>query len=90
MITSRGLEHVCDEFGGYRCAGFIFFVLSSIRETRNDGSDSSSGCCPTGINHDEKFHQIVVDAVRSCLHDKHILIPDRFPFPISHEPLGTG
>ena len=53
MITSRSLEHVGHEFGRNGGAGFIFLVLSSVWETRNDGSDSSSGGCPTGIDHDE-------------------------------------
>jgi hypothetical protein len=79
MITARSLYHVGDEFGCYRGPGFIFLVLSSVRETRNDGSNPSSGSSPTGINHDEKFHQIVVNAVGPRLHDEHVLIPNRFP-----------
>jgi len=79
MVASGGLEHVGYEFGGDGCAGFIFLVLPSVRETRNDGSDSSSGGRPTGIDHDEQFHQVVVNTVRTRLYDKYILIPNRFP-----------
>jgi hypothetical protein len=77
MIAACSLEHVGDEFRGDRCAGFILLVLSGIRETRYDGSDSSGGCCATGINHDEKFHEVVVYTVCPRLDDEDVFIPDR-------------
>jgi len=84
MIAPRSLDHIGYEFGSDGCTRFIFFILSCVRETRNDSSDPSSGGRPTSIDHDEKFHQVVVDTVRTRLHNENILIPNRFPFTIQY------
>jgi hypothetical protein len=77
MVASCCLEHIGNKFGSNGSSGFIFLVLSSIWKARYDCSDSSSGGSATGVNHDEKFHEVVVDAVCASLEDEDVFIADR-------------
>lgn len=61
MIAARNLEHVGHELGGDRCTGFVFLVLSCIREIGDDSSDAPRRRGFAGIDHDEKLHESVVD-----------------------------
>ena len=43
-----------------------------VREAGNDGGDFVSAGDLTGVDHNEKFHQIVVDFAASRLNDIHV------------------
>ena len=79
MVTACCLEHVCNEFGRDGCAGFIFFVLSGVGETGYYGRYSAGRGRATCIYHDEKFHEMVVDAICAGLNNEDIFIANGFP-----------
>jgi len=55
----------------------IFFVLSSIRKARYNGSHSRRWCNLACIDHDEKFHYHVVYFSTTTLYDEYILSANR-------------
>ena len=64
MITSRRLQHIGHQLGRNGSAGFVFFVLAGVGEIGNDGGDTARGGGLAGGNHDEEFHDPVVDVAR--------------------------
>ena len=75
MVGSGGLEHIghqlCRDWG----AGFVFLVLSSVREVGEDDGDAAGGGGFAGVRYNEQFHQAIVDVVRtSRLKDKHCVV----------------
>ena len=80
MVAACCLDHVCNEFGGYGCARFIFLVLSGVGKTGYYGSYSASRGGATGIYHDEEFHEMVVDAVCTSLNYEHVFIAHGFAY----------
>lgn len=76
MITARSLKHIGNKLGGNWCAGFIFLILTSVGETWYYSSNTSSGSSATGIDHNEKFHKMIINAVCSGLNNKYIFIPN--------------
>jgi len=83
MVAPGGLEHIGDEFSGDGSPRLVLFILAGVRETGDDSCDSAGRGGATGIYHDEEFHEMVVDRIRSGLDDKNIFIPDGFPCPVS-------
>lgn len=61
MITTSSLQHIGDKFRRNRSAGFIFLVLTCVWEVGDDGCDAACGCGFAGVDHDEQFHESVVD-----------------------------
>lgn len=53
----------------------VLFVLSSIRKTRDHGSHPGRRCDLTGVDHDEKLHEVVVDFSTATLDDIDIFAP---------------
>jgi len=77
MVASRGLQHISDEFRSDGSPRLVLFILSSVREARNDGRNPSCGSGTTRINHDEQFHEGVVDVIGPRLNNKDVLVPNR-------------
>lgn len=65
MVAAGCLEHVGHQFGRDGGAGFVFFVLACVGEVGKDGGNASGGGCFTGVDHDQKLHQAIVDVVGS-------------------------
>lgn len=78
VVASRLLEHIRDEFGGYRCSTFILFVLTRIGEEGYDGSNSLCAGDLTGMDHDTKFHERGVDLATTGVHDVNVILANRF------------
>lgn len=77
VIAPGGLQHVRDEFCGDGRAGFILLVLSGVGEVWDHGGDAAGARGFAGVDHDEEFHEVVVDAAGGRgLEDKHIFVAD--------------
>jgi hypothetical protein len=64
MITPGGLKHVGHEL---RCdwrSRLVLLVLAGIGKVRNHSSDAACGGCFARVDHDQKFHQSIVDLAR--------------------------
>lgn len=61
MITTSSLQHIRNKLRGDGCPRFIFLVLTCVWEVGNDGCDTACGCGFACINHDEEFHESVVN-----------------------------
>ena len=61
MITARSLQHIRYEFCANRRPGFILFILPRIGKIRYYSCDASGRCCLARIDHDEEFHEAIVD-----------------------------
>ena len=71
MVAPRGLQHIGHEFGCDGRARLVFFVLAGIWKVRDHGCDAACGGGLAGVDHDEEFHESVVDVARRCgLEDK--------------------
>ena len=78
MVAASGLKHVRHEFGRDWSARLVFLVLTSVWEVGQDGGDSTGRGSFAGIDHNEEFHNTVVDVARSGrLEDKDIFVTDR-------------
>lgn len=61
MITPRRLQHIRNQFRRDRCSGLVLFILARVGEVGNDGCDAPCGRGLAGVDHDEEFHEAVVD-----------------------------
>ena len=61
VVAPGRLQHVGHELGGDGSAGLVFFVLACVGEVGDDGRDAPGGGGLAGVDHDEEFHEAVVD-----------------------------
>lgn len=72
MIASCCLQHIRNQFRGDGGARFVFLVLPRVGEVRDYGGDAPRGGSLAGVDHDEEFHEPVVDvAGRGGLEDEY-------------------
>ena len=64
MVTACRLQHIGHQFCRNRCAGPVFFVLAGVGKIGDDGGDAARGGGFAGGDHDEEFHDSVVDVTR--------------------------
>lgn len=62
------------------CIHLVFFVLTSVREDRNDSGDSGRRGDLAGVDHDEQLHDVVVDVSATALNDEHVLATHRLAY----------
>lgn len=75
MVASGRLQHVGNKLCGDRRAGLVLLVLTSVWEVGDDGGDAAGGGGFAGVNHDEEFHEAVVDLARGGrLEDKDCIV----------------
>ena len=60
-VSAGGGDHVGDQLGGDGIAGLGLAVLTGIAEVGHDGGDAAGGGALHSVDHDQHFHQIVVD-----------------------------
>jgi hypothetical protein len=71
VITAGSLEHIGHELRGDGRAGLVFLVLACVWEVGEDGGDAACGGGFAGVDHDQQFHQAIVDIIwASGLEDK--------------------
>ena len=71
-VCTSGGNHVCHQLGGDGVACLSLAVLTSIAKVGDNSGDTASTGATHRINHNEQFHQIVVDGIAGGLHDEHI------------------
>ena len=71
-------KHICNNFCGDRVTGFCFSVLTCISEIGHYCGDSSCGCTFERIDHNDEFHEVVVNGVAGGLDDENIGSADGF------------
>jgi hypothetical protein len=64
MVAAGGLKHVGHEFCCDWRARLVLLVLAGVGEVGNDRSNATCRCRFASINHDQKFHQSIVDLAR--------------------------
>src|SRR5205085_10186371 len=65
-------KQVRDQFRGNRHPRLVFAILPGVTEKWNDGCDPVRAGTSGGIDHDKKFHQMLVARRRSPLNQKNI------------------
>ena len=65
-------EQIGHQLGGDGVTGLGLAVLTGIAEVWNDGGNASGRSAAAGVNHDQKFHEIVVDGFTGGLDQEHV------------------
>lgn len=65
MVATCGLQHVGHKAGSDGRTGLVFLVLAGIGKVGDDGRDAARGCGLAGVDHDEEFHEAIVDVAGS-------------------------
>jgi hypothetical protein len=65
MVTPSSLQHIRNQLGRDRCSALVLLVLARIWEVRDDCSDASGAGGLAGVDHDEEFHEAVIDVTGS-------------------------
>ena len=76
-VGTGGGDHVGHQLGGDGIPGLGLAVLPCITEVGNHCGNASGGCPLERIDHNEQFHEIVVDGGAGRLDHKHIAAADR-------------
>jgi len=63
VITASSLEHVRHQFRCNGRAGLVLLVLAGVGEIGDYGCDAPGRSGLAGVDHDEEFHEAVVDVV---------------------------
>ena len=74
VIAPGNGEHIGNEFSGDRCAGLVLFVLSCIRITWYDCSNTTGGGGAASRDEDEELHEVVVDIGAAGLENEDVLV----------------
>ena len=69
-VRAGGGEQVRDQAGGDRLAAAVLLVLAGVRVERQDRGDALSGAALERVDHDQLFHQPLVQRLGVGLHDK--------------------
>lgn len=79
MVTAALLQHICNQFGGYRGPTLVLLVLSCIGKVRNDGGNAFRAGNLAGVNHDAELHERRIDVSMRGVHDIHIVLSNGLP-----------
>lgn len=77
-VRAGARQNIGNEFCRDGISGTGFSVLPRIAEVGNDRRDPARRRAARGVDHDQKFHQVVVDGRARGLDEEHVLSPDRF------------
>lgn len=61
VIAAGSLKHIGHELSGDWGAGLVLLVLARVWEVWNHGCDAACRCCFTRVDHNEEFHESIVD-----------------------------
>lgn len=76
--ASRNLQHVCYQPSADGGTGLVFLVLACVGEVGDHSRDTTSRGSAAGVDHDEQFHQAIIDIARRCrLKNEDIFISNR-------------
>ena len=71
-VCTGASDNVGGEFGRDRHAAFVFAVLPSVSEVRNDGGNPFGAGPLAAIDHDQQFKQVIVDRRRRWLNQEYV------------------
>ena len=71
-------NEVCYQFCGNRVTALGLAVLPGIAKIGDDRRNPPRRGAAHGVNHDQQFHQVVVNGVAGGLYDENILAADGF------------
>ncbi len=77
-VRAGGGDHIRDQLCGDRLAGAGFSVLAGIAEIRDYRVDAAGGGTLQRVDHNQQFHQIVIDRIAGGLHDENVGAADGF------------
>ena len=69
-------DHVGDEPGGDRDARLVLLVRPAVRVVRDDGGDPAGARPLERVDHDQQFHDRLVDRVAGRLDEEDVLLAD--------------
>lgn len=75
----KDLKATAEGWAGQLVSYLIFFVLSSVWEAWNHSSNSRCRSNFASVNHNQKFHQVIVDFTRARLNNVNIFPSNWFP-----------
>ena len=87
-VSAGGLEQVKDKPCGDGFAPLVLLVLTRVTEERRDHGDGTGGSALQRIDHDELFHNPLVDRHGVCLHHEHVGAAHRLG--VAHVHLSVG
>ena len=71
-VGAGGGEQIGDEFCADGDAGTVLAILARVSIIGNYGGDAGCGGALECVDHDQQFHQILVDGIAGGLHDKDV------------------
>ena len=77
MVAASRLQHVSHKLSSDGCTRLVLLVLASVGEVGNHGGDSASAGSLACVDHDEQFHQVVIDLATAGLDNENVLISNR-------------
>ena len=86
-VDARNAQKVGHEFGADRYARFVFTILARPAEIGDNGVDAVGRGAFGGVNHQQKFHEVVGVGERG-LHEEYVAAADRLF--VGHGELAVG
>ena len=77
-VSAGAGDEVGHQLGGDGIAGLGLAVLTGVAEVRHNGGDTAGGGPLEGVDHDEHFHQVIVDGRAGGLNDEEVSASHRF------------
>ena len=77
-VSAGAFEEVRGEFRGDRNAAFVFAVLTSVAEVRNDRRNATGARATEAVDHHQEFHQRIVDRAARRLNDEDVFAANVF------------
>ena len=77
-VGTSSVEQVGDQAGGNRLAAAVLLVLAGVGVERQDRGDALGGAALQGVDHDELFHQPLVQRLGVGLQDEGVAAADGF------------
>ena len=75
-VDARNAQKVGHEFGADRYTRFVFTILARPAEIGDNGVDAVGRSAFGGVNHQQKFHEVVGVGERG-LHEEYVAAADR-------------
>ena len=71
-VGAGGGQQIGDELGADGDAGAVLAILAGVSVIRNDHRDAGRGGALECVDHDQQFHQVLVDGIAGGLHDEDV------------------
>jgi len=75
-VSAGSGDHVGNQLSGDGIAALGLAVLTGIAKVRDDSGDAAGGSTAAGIDHDQQFHQVIIDGFAGGLDQENIAATD--------------